>query len=105
MKHVASVKCLSVIAQVTIGYYDEDGNLLNEELFPQVDGNVLTAKLFHPQVEQLARLMATCVEQAQAKLSAEGPSAEQGLLGDEALRNGWEPLSNKLGDPPRSEAA
>jgi hypothetical protein len=44
---VASVKCLSVIAQVTLGYYDEDGNLVHEELFPQMDGNLLTAKLFH----------------------------------------------------------
>lgn len=72
---VASVKCLSVIAQVTMGYYDEDGNLVHEELFPQVDGNVLTAKLFYPQTEQLAQLIHTCTEQAGLKLRAqEGPA-------------------------------
>jgi hypothetical protein len=61
-KHVATVKCLSVIAQVSVGYFDEDGNLVGEETFPQVDGNVLTAKLFHPHAEQLATLIQTCVE-------------------------------------------
>jgi hypothetical protein len=71
-KHVATVKCLSVIAQVSVGYFDEDGNLVGEETFPQVDGNVLTAKLFHPHAEQLATLIQTCVEQAWAKLGAQG---------------------------------
>jgi hypothetical protein len=74
-KPVASVKCLSVIAQVSLGYFDEDGNLVGEEMFPQMEGNVLTAKLFHPHAEQLATLVQTCIEQACAKLGAQGRAA------------------------------
>jgi hypothetical protein len=84
---VARVKCLSVLAQVTLGYYDEEGNLVHEELFPQMDGNVLTAKLFHPQVEQLEKLIQTCVEQAWAKLGAQVKTAMPAGP-DEAARNG-----------------
>jgi hypothetical protein len=84
---VASVKCMSVLAQVTMGYYDEDGNLVHEELFPQMEGNVLTAKLFHPQVEQLEKLMETCVEQAWAKLGSQARPPEAGLPGPEGTVN------------------
>jgi hypothetical protein len=73
MKEAAvTVKCMHVVAQVSVGYYDEAGNLVGEEMFPQVEGNLLTAKLFYPHPEQLAKLIETCLEQARAKLGAQG---------------------------------
>lgn len=85
---IASVKCMSVVAQVALGYYDDDGNLLNEELFPQVEGNVLTAKLFHPHAEQLATLIQTCIEQGWTKLGTQGRAVLPLSGTDMALGNG-----------------
>lgn len=72
LKQVKTVKCTHVIAQVGLGYYDEDGNLIGEEMFPQSGGNVIAAKLFHPHAEELARLIEMCVQQAWEKLAAQG---------------------------------
>ena len=90
---IQQVRCLNVVAQVSLGYYDAEGNLIGEELFPQVDGNVLTAKLFHPHPEQLARLIETCVEQAWAKqaMAAGGAVGMNGAEGvGAAARDGAE---------------
>jgi len=72
LKQVTTVKCTHVIAQVSLGYYDEEGNLIGEELFPQSGGNVIAAKLFHPHAEELARLIEMCAQQAWEKLAAQG---------------------------------
>jgi hypothetical protein len=88
MRHIASIKCSSVVAQLVLGYYDQDGNLVGEETFPQVEGNVLTAKLFHPHAEQLATLIQTCIEQAWAKLGAQGRGGHPMPGSDDALEDG-----------------
>jgi hypothetical protein len=95
---VASVKCLSVVAQVSLGYFDDDGNLIGDEMFPQSEESLLTAKLFHPHAEQLATLIQTCVEQAWAKLGAQGRVGPQELAGDEAARDGRMPAVSATGD-------
>jgi hypothetical protein len=76
MSHVQSVKCTYVLAQVNLGFYDDAGNLVGEETFPQVDGNVAAARLFHPHAEQLGSLVDLCVQQAWEKLRASGQTEE-----------------------------
>jgi hypothetical protein len=76
MKQIARVRCTHVVAQVNLGFYDADGNLVGEETFPQNNGSVVTAKLFHPHREQLERLIELCVEQAWGKLNAVAPTPE-----------------------------
>jgi hypothetical protein len=78
---IANLKCTHVLAQVSLGYYDEEGNLIGEEAFPQSDGNVLTAKLFYPHAEQLENLIGICVELAWAKLNASAEGAASALRG------------------------
>jgi hypothetical protein len=70
MKKVVTVKCTSIFAQVNLGFYDEAGNLVGEETFPQVNGNVVAAHLFHPHPEQLSSLIDHCVQQAWEKIQA-----------------------------------
>jgi hypothetical protein len=86
MDRIATVKCTHVMAQVSLGFYDEEGNLVGEETFPRLNGNVIVAKLFYPHMEQLASLIETCVEQAWAKLNATTPgdalSPRAGVLAD-----------------------
>lgn len=72
MKPVAAIRCTHVVAQVSLGYYDAEGNLVGEETFPQLEGNPTVAKLFYPHAEQLATLITGCVEHAWAKLQAQG---------------------------------
>ena len=72
LKQIHTVSCTHVIAQVSLGFYDADGNLVGEETFPQGDTGPLVAKLFHPHSQELASLIATCVEQAWQKLRASG---------------------------------
>src|SRR5713101_5999838 len=76
MSHIRTVKCTSVLAQVNLGFYDVVGNLVGEETFPQVDGNVAAARLFHPHPEQLGSLVDLCVQQAWEKLRASGQAEE-----------------------------
>lgn len=80
LKQVETVNCTHVIAQVSLGYYDGDGNLIGEELFPQSGGNVIAAKLFHPHPEELMHLIEMCVQQAWEKLAAQG-HAERSIHG------------------------
>jgi hypothetical protein len=75
LKQVNALKCTHVIAQVGLGYYDEDGNLIGEEMFPQSGENVIAAKLFHPHTEELVHLIEMCVQQAWEKLAAQGHAA------------------------------
>jgi hypothetical protein len=79
-RSVAAVKCTHIMAQVSLGYYDEEGNLLGEEAFPQEDGRVLTARLFHPRAEQLEKLVAACIEQAWRKLIAQSEVGDSAAL-------------------------
>src|SRR5437879_13484268 len=76
LKQIHTVSCTHVIAQVSLGFYDADGNLVGEETFPQGDTGPLVAKLFHPHSQELASLIATCVEQAWQKLRASGQAGE-----------------------------
>ena len=69
----------------------------------RVEGNVLTAKLFHPQGEQLAKLMETCVEQAWAKVNAPGRTAELQPPGLDAALDGSAPPMNALDGAARGE--
>ena len=81
MRSIYTIKCTHVDAQVSLGYYDAEGNLIGEEVFPQSQGGLVTARLFHPHIDQLRSLIETCVEQAWAKLTAQAepqpPEAEQ----------------------------
>ena len=70
MSHIRTVKCTSVLAQVNLGFYDEAGNLVGEEAFPQVDGNIGAARVFYPHAEQLGSLVDLCVHQAWEKINA-----------------------------------
>ena len=76
MSHIRSVKCTSVLALVNLGFYDAAGNLVGEETFPQVDGNVGAARVFYPHPEQLGSLVDLCVQQAWEKLRASGQAEE-----------------------------
>jgi hypothetical protein len=58
-----------------VGFYDADGNLVGEETFPQANGALVTAKMFHPHSEQLERLIEMCVEQAWTKLNGQAPTS------------------------------
>jgi hypothetical protein len=70
MPQVTQIRCTHVLAQVNLGFYDEDGNLVGEETFPQVDGNVGAARVFYPHAEQLGSLVDLCVQQAWEKINA-----------------------------------
>jgi hypothetical protein len=72
-QRVVAIKCTHVVAHVSLGFYDAEGNLVGEELFPQNQGNVIRAQLFHPHQDQLVRLIETCVEQAWAKIQRNAP--------------------------------
>lgn len=75
MPGIKTIRCTHVLAQVSLGFYDEAGNLVSEETFPQVEGNVAAARLFHPHSEQLNNLISTCIDQAWVKW---GPPTERG---------------------------
>ncbi len=81
MKQIQTVKCTHVDAQVSLGYYDADGNLVGEEVFPQSQGNLIVARLFHPHTEQLTSLIEQCIKQAweqiQGDAQADGPRPAQ----------------------------
>lgn len=77
MKPVKTIKCTHVIAQVGLGYYDAEGNLVSEEMFPQSGGNVIVAKLFHPHAQELASLIEACVAQAWEKFNAQAQAELQ----------------------------
>lgn len=77
MKHIQDIKCTHVDAQVSLGFYDAEGNLVREEAFPPRDGSLQFARLFHPHPEELSGLISLCVEQALAKLAAEASAEEQ----------------------------
>lgn len=68
LKQVHTVRCTHIVAQVSMGFYDADGNQVGEEIFPQGESGPLVAKLFHPHTEELASLISTCVDQAWEKL-------------------------------------
>jgi hypothetical protein len=72
MKQIKSVRCTHVIAQVCLGCYDENGNLVGEAMFPQVEGSAVPAKLFHPHDQELTHLIAACIEQGWEKLQTQG---------------------------------
>src|SRR5258708_1942431 len=69
---IETVKCTHVVAQVSVGFYDAEGNLVGEEMFPQSGENLIAAKIFHPHEEQLRTLVQHCTQQAWEKLVAEG---------------------------------
>jgi hypothetical protein len=97
-KPIAAVRCTHVVAQVSLGFYDAEGHLVGEETFPQGEGSVLVAKLFHPHPQQLAGLIETCVQQAWQKLNAPPPAAEGPPPGDApALRDGATPADLRVG--------
>jgi hypothetical protein len=73
-RQIVSVRCTHVLVQVSVGFYDQEGNLVGEETFPQSDGAVIAAKLFHPHGEQLVSLINSCIEQALARLNTESPN-------------------------------
>ena len=75
LKPVTTVRCNHVLAQITLGYYDAEGNLVAEETFPQADGGVLSARLYHPYAAELASLINLCIDQAWEKLNAPQPAA------------------------------
>lgn len=77
MKQVKTIKCTHVIAQVALGYYDGEGNLVGEETFPQAGENVIVAKLFHPHTQELALLIDVCVAQAWEKFNAQAQAELQ----------------------------
>lgn len=70
MNEIARIRCTHVLVQVNLGYSDADGNLIGEETFPQAEGRILTAKLFHPHAEQLLHLIEACISQASERLAA-----------------------------------
>jgi hypothetical protein len=71
MLPVKTIKCTRVVAQVSLGFYDAERNLLREELFPQSEDRLGAATLFHPHLEQLGKLVETCREQARTEVAAE----------------------------------
>jgi len=79
VRQIASVQCTGVIARVSLGFYDEEGHLVGEETFPQVDGTVGAAKLFYPHADQLASLIESCVAQAWGQLTASGRAYRPGM--------------------------
>ena len=72
LKQIRTVRCTHIMAQISLGFYDANGNLIGEEVFPQGDTGPLVAKLFHPHAEELVSLIEMCVGQAWEKLSASG---------------------------------
>jgi hypothetical protein len=90
LKQVNTIKCTHVIAQVALGYYDAEGNLIGEEMFPQAGGNVIVAKLFYPHTAELSSLITACVQQAWEKLSAQGQAERQASERDGAEKAGAE---------------
>jgi hypothetical protein len=70
MGPVHVIRCNYVVAQVSLGYYDQEGNLVGEETFPRGENGPAVAKLFHPLGVQFASLIDTCVDQAWEKLRA-----------------------------------
>jgi hypothetical protein len=95
MSHVQTVKCTCVLAQVSLGFYDEAGNLVGEETFPQVDGNVAAARVFYPHAEQLGSLVDLCVQQAWEKLWASGQAEEATRHAEHQGNNKEEMLARK----------
>ena len=79
--HVHAIKCTHVVAQVSLGFYDSEGNLLREEVFPQSGGSPGLATLFHPHAVQLGKLIEMCLGQAWEKVAAEDAAEEQGPAG------------------------
>ena len=71
MRKITAIKCTNVLVQASLGFYDEEGNLVGEETFPQPGGNVGAARVFYPHDEQLARLIEYCIEQAWAKVKTQ----------------------------------
>jgi hypothetical protein len=71
MSEIARIRCTHVLVQVNLGYYDADGNLVGEETFPRSEGEVITAKLFHPHADQLLKLIEACTAQAAERLAAQ----------------------------------
>ena len=74
MQQVVTVKCTHVVAQVGLGFYDAEGNLVGEEMFPQSGGELIVAKLFHPHQDQLGALIEMCVQQAWQKINGGAPA-------------------------------
>ena len=84
MARVKNIKCTHVVAQVSLGFYDAEGNLVREEVFPQNQGALNVARLFYPHPEQLTALIELCTEQAWAKLDAEAAAEAPAAGPDEA---------------------
>ena len=74
MPRVTHIRCTYVVAQVNVGFYDEDGNQVGEETFPQVEGRVAAARVFYPHPEQLASLIDVCLQQGWEKINASQPT-------------------------------
>jgi hypothetical protein len=74
MKQIQTIKCTHVDAQVSLGFYDAEGNLVREEAFPQSAGSLQVARLFHPHEEQLGFLIRMCVQQAWEEINAGAPA-------------------------------
>jgi hypothetical protein len=92
LKPVAVVKCNHVSAQITLGYYDAEGNLVAEEAFPQTQGTGLTARLYYPYAEELSSLIDLCIDQAREKLEGAGALATPALT-----ENGGKPARVRAG--------
>lgn len=67
---IKTVKCTHVVAQVSVGFYDAEGNLISEALFPQVEGRAVPARLFYPHERALVALIDACIQQACHSLGA-----------------------------------
>jgi len=76
MAQVHVVRCNQVVAQVSLGYYDAEGNLVGEAIFPQGETGPSVARLFHPHGEQLVSRVEWCVQQAWEALRANGQAGE-----------------------------
>lgn len=79
MNEIQTIRCTCVLAQVNVGFYDQEGNLVGEETFPQLDGRVAAARDFHPHGAQLASLIDMCVQQGWEKVNGEAREASPPL--------------------------
>lgn len=76
VSQIRTVKCTSVLAQVNVGFFDQDGNMVAEAAFPQAEGRAGGARLFNPHQEQLGAFIDLCIQQAWEQLKAGGPEGE-----------------------------
>lgn len=99
MTQVRTIRCTHVLAQISLGFYDEEGNLVSEETFPQVNGSIAAARLFYPHSEQLANLIEICVRQAWEKLGS-GGHVNPAIPGTNGFGDdrGQEPAGARLND-------